>query len=257
MSYPNDTRSNDESTTESNANSRRRFLTGSAGAVGTLMVGSAFAGQAAASPDEGDDVAVLTSIENDPRLMDLEEILPDGEALAAEFEDDIDVLNYALQLERLEAAFYRRGLTNMTPKSLDMVYEANPFDKMRTFNELLTVGEHEIIHEQILIEVIRFLGGEVVPRPTFDFGTAVTDPAEFLATAAALENTGVSAYNGAISAVESPTVRSAGGTIATVEGRHASFLNVLNGESGFPDTFDPARSRSEVLEIASQFIVNE
>ncbi|ELY41545.1 hypothetical protein C496_09346 [Natronorubrum tibetense GA33] len=44
-------------------------------------------------------------------------------------------------------------------------------------------------------------------------------------------------------------------SIHNVEARHASFLRELNGEVGFPMAFDQPRSRSEVLELASGFIV--
>lgn len=45
-------------------------------------------------------------------------------------------------------------------------------------------------------------------------------------------------------------------SIHSVEARHTSFLNVLNDEIGFPDAFDDALGMDEVLDIASQFIVD-
>ena len=40
-----------------------------------------------------------------------------------------------------------------------------------------------------------------------------------------------------------------------MEARHAGYLNLLNGESPFPDTFDEPLTRDEVLAIAGDFIV--
>ena len=53
-----------------------------------------------------------------------------------------------------------------------------------------------------------------------------------------LENTGVKAYDGAIAHVEAEPLLTAGATIATVEARHASYLNLINGYQPFPSAFD-------------------
>ena len=45
--------------------------------------------------------------------------------------------------------------------------------------------------------------------------------------------------------------------IHSVEARHAAYLNDVNGESPFPEAFDEALTRHEVLEVAGQFIVSE
>jgi hypothetical protein len=47
----------------------------------------------------------------------------------------------------------------------------------------------------------------------------------------------------------------AGATIATVEARHASYLNLLNGDSSFPDVFDDLKPSSQVLDAAGGYIV--
>lgn len=67
----------------------------------------------------------------------------------------------------------------------------------------------------------------------------------------------MTAYNGAIGSDENAGLLTAGASIATVEARHASLLNLLNGWPPFPDAFDDARSRSDVEAIAADFIVDE
>ena len=260
---PTDGEDDDRSTRIDTTNTRRRFLAGSA-ALGGLAVGGAFASQPAFAQegDDGDDGP------------------PDENPTEGEFEDDVDVLNYALTLEHLEAEFYRDALDNLDADDIECAdaFESSgdsensdssdgeddgsdrSFEELnvdQVYEELEVIRDHEITHVETFIAVIEDLGGDPVEKPEFDFGGATEDPDAFLETAAALENTGVSAYNGAIASIETPELQTAGATVATVEGRHASFLNELNGEIGFPDAFDPARSREEVLEIASQFIADD
>lgn len=96
------------------------------------------------------------------------------------------------------------------------------------------------------------LGGEPVGEAEYTFG--YESPSKFLATGKALENTGVAAYAGAAPDIVSNTVLEAALSIHTVEARHASFLNLVNASSPFPDAFDEAKSMQEVTEIAGQFI---
>lgn len=172
---------------------------------------------------------------------------------------DVDVLNYALTLEHLEDAFYRDAtLSRETVTSSDALQGFNEEFRDQVYDNIVVIGEHESTHVDVLIQVIETLGGEPVQAAEYDFGVprdADTGPEEYLATAQALENTGVMAYAGALNLIESPDLQTAAATIATVEARHAAYLNLLNGGMPFPDAFDEAKSMEEVLEIAGQFIV--
>ena len=160
------------------------------------------------------------------------------------FEDDVAVLNFALTLEHLEFAFYR---DNVDTFDLGVDGFGN------SINEYLgLIRDHEGAHVETLTAVITDLGGEPVEEATYDFG--VTDAATFLATAAALENTGVSAYDGAGQYLENADLLTAAGTIVAVEARHASYLNLVTGELPFPAAFETPLSMDEVLEIAGPFI---
>ncbi|MDQ3542101.1 MAG: ferritin-like domain-containing protein [Chloroflexota bacterium] len=160
-----------------------------------------------------------------------------------EFEDDIDILNYALTLEHLEYAFYRDGLAG---------FEIDDFDS-GVYDNLILIRDHEGAHVDALVATISDLGGEPVEEAEYDFGYEDADG--FLMVAAALENTGVSAYDGAGANIESVDLLNAAGTIVAVEARHASYLNLVTGEDPFPDAFETPLSRDEVLEIAGPFIV--
>lgn len=88
----------------------------------------------------------------------------------------------------------------------------------------------------------------------FDFGTAVENPVGFIALGATIEDTGVAAYAGAGTVINNADLIPPALSIYSVEARNASFLRVLNGETGFPALFDQPMSRAEVEKAASQFI---
>jgi len=167
---------------------------------------------------------------------------------AAQEMTGMEVLNYALTLEHLEYAFYRDciGLFTFGNDSRGASIDAN----------LAAIRDHEMAHVDTLTQVITDLGGEPVAEATYDFGDAYTDPAAFLATAMALENTGVSAYDGAGQYIDDPDLLTAAGSIVAVEARHASYLNLLNGMLPFPDAFETPLTQDEVLAIAGPFIVS-
>ncbi len=164
-------------------------------------------------------------------------------AAAQEFTDDIDILNYALTLEHLEYAFYRDGLAGFTAD----LFEEGVYDN------LIDIRDHEGAHVDALVSTINDLGGTPVEETTYDFG--YQNPAGFLSVAAALENTGVSAYDGAGAAIENVDLLNAAGSIVAVEARHASYLNLINGEDPFPAAFETPKTRDEILAIAGPFIV--
>ncbi|MBA2555871.1 MAG: ferritin-like domain-containing protein [Chloroflexi bacterium] len=165
-------------------------------------------------------------------------------ASAQAFASDIDVLNYALTLEHLEATFYREGLET---------FGTDDFDA-GVFDNLSLIRDHEAAHVILLTDTITQLGGAPVMELTYDFGYG-DDPAAFLGVAQALENTGVQAYDGAGQFLTDPGLVTAAGGIVAVEARHASYLNDLNDDVPFPASFEMPLTPEEVLGIASPFIV--
>ncbi|MFB6224573.1 MAG: ferritin-like domain-containing protein [Haloarcula sp.] len=172
--------------------------------------------------------------------------------------DDVPVLNYALTLEHLENAFYREGLETFSDVELmdaDVLSSFNERVRMEVPDYLRTVGEHEAAHVAAISDTVKKLNGTPVKEGEYDFGYKT--PSEFLAVAKALENTGVAAYAGAAPMVVNNDVLGAAAGIHSVEARHASFLNLVNGDSPHPKAVDEAKSVSEVLEIAGQFVTSE
>jgi rubrerythrin len=159
---------------------------------------------------------------------------------------DVDILNYALVLERLEYEFYRRHLQRFSEQKIE---GADIFDgfgnKVRSqiYENLVRIRNHEKTHVDTLTSVIKSLGGKPVPECTYNFKeTAFTSVSKFVSVAQFLENTGVKAFDGAIANIEAAKLLTAAATIATVEARHASYLNLLNHDVPAPSSFDEAEA---------------
>lgn len=164
---------------------------------------------------------------------------------AQELTSDVEVLNYALTLEHLEHAFYRDGIGLFD-------FGTDGFGQSINDN-LAAIRDHEAAHVATLTEVVTSLGGTPVAEQAYNFTDAYASIDAFLATAAALENTGVSAYDGAGQFLTNPDLLTAAGSIVAVEARHASYLNLITNELPFPAAFEEPLTMDEVLEIAGPF----
>lgn len=160
---------------------------------------------------------------------------------------DIGVLNYALTLEYLEAAFYN-GAT-----------AANMALSSQTAAFLKVVTKDENAHVAFLKKA---LGPKAAKEPKFDFKGANTNVETFMKTAAILENTGVHAYSGQALNIKSAAYVKAAISILTIEARHASVIGLLNdptGESIAPNgPFDTPLTAAKVLAAVKEtgFIVS-
>lgn len=224
--------------------SRREFLADSAAVGGGALAFSlGGAGTAAAASDEHQGDGETTGDGGD------------GQARGA---DPVDVLNYALTLEQLEATFYEEGLDQFNPTEFQEAEFAsacqNEVDET-IHARLIAIRDHEQAHVDVITATINDLGGDPVTGIEFEFPYENVD--EFVELAAVLETTGVSAYTGAINLLQKDELLTAAATIATVEGRHSAYLNDLDGQNPFPRAFDQPRSMDEITETISGFIVSD
>jgi hypothetical protein len=169
--------------------------------------------------------------------------------------NDLALLNYALGLENLEAAFYNEGLAKFTSTDLSqgtLLSALGPAAVGVAYSYLQKIRDHENAHVVTLNTVIKSLGGTPVAPCTYNFGYKTPD--EFLKVAALLENTGVMAYDGAVAQLTNKDLITAGASIATVEARHASYLNLITGSVPFPAAFDTPKTMQEILAAAAGFI---
>ena len=169
--------------------------------------------------------------------------------------NDINILNFALQLENLESAFYSQGLATFSPKDFtdSDAIQAIGGTKIgaNLYSYLTAIGKHEQDHVTKLIQTIVAMGGTPEPPGCYNFGFKTAD--DFLRLAQTFENTGVQAYDGALAMLQDPNLQTLGATIATVEARHAAYLNLLNSALPFPAPFDTTLSGPQVLATVAQY----
>ena len=163
-----------------------------------------------------------------------------SQALAETGGGDVDILNFALTLEYLEADFY-----TVKGRSLKLSGQAKAYAQQ--------FGEEEAEHVTALIAAIKQLGGTAVKKPQFVF--PASSESSFLALASVLENTGVGAYNGAAPSLQSKQVLAAAGGIVQIEARHAAAIDLLIGKSPTPtEGFDTPLTKAQVLAKAGPLI---
>lgn len=160
-------------------------------------------------------------------------------ALAMSGGSDVDIVNFALTLEYLEAKFYEEAMMRAGAKG-----------ELKALIELIAKDEAQ--HVEALTGTVEKLGGKPAAEPKFEFD--YDDTAGFLKLAQTFEDTGVSAYNGAGPLIKSKDVLAAAGSIVQVEARHAAAIRVRNGEEPSPNAFDPALDEKQVLKAVEPFI---
>lgn len=141
--------------------------------------------------------------------------------------DVLDVLQFALLLEYLEAEFYNRGVANATVMGI-------PGADLPIFT---TIQAHENAHVSALQAMITAKGATPMAKPAFDYTAKGNVPgfnfgagqyATFQVLSQAFEDTGVRAYKGQAGRLinDKPTLTAAL-TIHSVEARHASEIRRL------------------------------
>ena len=217
------------------AKDRRQFLR----YAGKIGVGSSLALAGVACASDETDPAPATNNDSSPSDEPSEEESPAG---AAAPQGDLDILNYALTLEYLEADFYKQGVDSGMLKGRELAL-------------IKPIADHEAAHVAALTSTIKDLGGEPVAEPKFKYpAPTFKDKAAFLKTASVFEELGVNAYHGQVTEVKTPAILGAAAAIAGVESRHAAVLAKMIGGNPFPAPVEGTKSMDEVLKAATPFI---
>ncbi|MBA2640471.1 MAG: ferritin-like domain-containing protein [Nocardioidaceae bacterium] len=166
-------------------------------------------------------------------------------AQAADFDSDVDVLNYALTLEYLEAEFYRQGNSAGLVSGKEQQY-------------LAAVQADEDSHVATIMQTVKQIGGEPVAMPSVDFGGAFASRQAYLETSHTFENVGVQAYLGAAGFIKDKAILQAAAGIFGVEARHAAIVGNLLGLSAEDGVYMGATetplTKTEVLAAVEPFL---
>jgi hypothetical protein len=154
---------------------------------------------------------------------------------------DAAIVDYALTLEYLEAAFYKKVIASG-------LFSGSTLATIKSF------GAEEEQHVLALKKVASSLGHPVAePKSKFPIHSA----AQVTSLAATVENLGAAAYLGQAPRIQSKEILAAALAIHTVEGRHAATLNALLHKSPTPDgAFAKPMSMAQVLPLVKPFIVS-
>jgi hypothetical protein len=154
---------------------------------------------------------------------------------------DVAILNYALTLEYLQAAFYT---------------EAERLGAIR--GELKPIPRQLGAVERAHVAAIRVaLGQAAVKRPAFDFRGVTEEDTKFLKTAVAFEDLAAAAYKAQAARIKSKALLAAAISIHSVEARHAAWMRFLAGVTPAASAFDQGKPISEVKAIvaSTHFVV--
>ena len=160
-----------------------------------------------------------------------------------------DVLNFALNLEYLEATFYL-SVSGGTLSSTDMgsspgTVTGAPGKLTMSANSTAiaaALATDEVHHIELLRQTISSLGGTPISMPSINLGAkgAVTTEALFLATARQFTAVGGSAYAGSAQYLVSNTsVLTAAAQILGAEGQHAGGLAYCCDYAGMTPVVSP------------------
>jgi rubrerythrin len=157
--------------------------------------------------------------------------------------DDLRLLNFALTIEYVESGLYRDALKQVPDLSDD------------TRRLVKHLRDQEIEHVDALRGTISDAGGRPNDRPRLEFGAALSNEAAFLKLANTLEDTGVSAYNGAAPQFESGDFVAAFASIAQIEARHAALIRLVRDKPPAPLPLDKASNQQAVRSAFGPYTV--
>ena len=159
---------------------------------------------------------------------------------------DVDILNFALNLEYLEAEYYTYTLTGKGIEAAGIGTngrgKAGPTtggQKLNFADPLLAqVAKELTFDEQQHVKFLRsVLGSRAIAKPAINLmgmGIGFGSDAEYLTIARAMEDTGASAYIGASTMIKSKTILGAAARILADEAYHMGNVRLLIAQKNIP-----------------------
>lgn len=154
---------------------------------------------------------------------------------------DAEILNFALTLEHLEAAFYVKAAQAFTGGYLGQLVRVLRKDEQQ--------------HVAGLTQALS--GGGFTPvkaAPSYKLPAVFHDQKAFLKFAAVLEDTGVHAYLGQAGSIKTPSILLTAASIVTVEARHTGAIRAMLHRNPTDGAFDKGLTKAQVLAIAGPLI---
>ncbi len=167
---------------------------------------------------------------------------------------DVDIVNFALNLEYLEGEFYSVATTGMTLAQRGFNFPGSgtagattggarvPFvPSTDVFTEPVAyeLGIDELEHIVFLRTTLNSLGATPVAKPAINLnalGIGFASVSDFLTLARDFEDVGVTAYGGAAPLISSKTILGYAAQILATEAEHAGNLRLQIAHYGIPTT---------------------
>ena len=167
--------------------------------------------------------------------------------MAAPPSGDLDIVRFALTMERLEAAFYAQVVA---------AHQKRAYLPARSFALAQELAAAEADHVQALEGVLTGAGEEVPATPSFQFPNEVfISPIGYAWFAYTLEEIGIGAYLGAVGKIQNDGLRKSAAAIYGAEARHAALLRTLAGFEFAPRYFESPLTVDQVTTLITPYIV--
>lgn len=155
---------------------------------------------------------------------------------------DVDILNFALNLEYLEAEFYTVGVTGARIAEAGIAVTGRGRaaatvggSKVSLNDRIGTISQQIMLDEQAHVRFLRTaLGSDAVAKPAINLAAlnvGFANQNEFLTVAQIFEDVGVSAYGGAAPLIDRSAILASAARIALTEAQHAGILRLLASDN--------------------------
>lgn len=160
---------------------------------------------------------------------------------------DVDILNFALGLEYLEADFYARVV---------QAHQNRAYLAPRVYEIAQKLAADEASHVEAILDILGRAGATPVAKPQFQFPDNVFfAQLAFLDLASTFEVTGVGAYLGAAPKLQSSDALKFAASVYGIEARHTAIIRMLNGQLFSPSALEMPLQMDEVLKRVAPFII--
>lgn len=164
---------------------------------------------------------------------------------------DVDILNFALNLEYLEAEFYTVATTGKTLAQSGFTLTGSGTQGAVTGGAQVTLSDSAVAatalelakdeqaHVKLLQGAIAQFGGAAIAEPAINLnalGVGFANQTEFLTLARAFEDIGVTAYGGAAPLIQNSAILGYAARILAVEAVHSGNIRAAVARLGVPTT---------------------